>query len=438
MQAKTLKTLLSLCLTCLLSTVHAADRRQVQEPTYPQQICTTLNPEPGNNQQRIQLAIDNCPEGQAVQLIAANDQNTFLSGPLSIRSGIWLWVDKGAVLAASANPTDYDKGNGICGTISDQKGQCQPFIHIDNVQGGGLVGEGTIDGRGNQIMEGTTETWWQLARRAQKEGGYQNVPRLIQVDNAKNLIFYHIHLINSPNFHLALSKVQGITVWGVVIDTPADARNTDGIDPGAATDVTIAKSFIRTGDDNIAIKAGNNGPTRFISILDNHFYSGHGMSIGSETNSGVSYILIKDLTLDGTTSGIRIKSDSSRGGIVENVKYENVCLRNNIFPITMDTAYEGKKGNLIPWYHDILLKNVSGNGGNVLLNGYDSDHPLEVTFDGVKIHNLQGWHQQNALVHVAEGGLTPAPSTIPDTPAVETACTCEDKWLSFPLSAPMI
>lgn len=83
-----------------------------------------------------------------------------------------------------------------------------------------------------------------------------------------------------------LNKVQGITVWGIVIDTPADARNTDGIDPGAATDVTIAKSVIRAGDDNIAIKAGNSGPTRFISILDNHFYSGHGMSIGSETNSG--------------------------------------------------------------------------------------------------------------------------------------------------------
>ncbi len=432
MKVKTLTTLLSLCPAFLLSIAHAADRRQVQEPTYPQQSCTTLTPEPGNNQQRIQQAIDRCPAGQAVKLTAANGQNTFLSGPLSIRSGIWLWVDKGTMLAASANPADYDKGRGICGTLSNQKGQCQPFIHIENVQGGGLVGEGTIDGRGNQIMEGKTETWWQLARRAQKEGGNQNVPRLIQVDNAKNLTFYHIRLTNSPNFHLVLNKVQGITVWGIVIDTPADARNTDGIDPDAATDVTIAKSVIRTGDDNIAIKAGNSGPTRFVSILDNHFYSGHGMSIGSETNSGISDILIKDLTLDGTTSGIRIKSDSSRGGIVENVKVENVCLRNNKWPITLDTAYEGKKGNFIPWYHHISLKNLSGNGGKVVLNGYDSDHPLDVTFDGVKIDNLQGWHQQNVIVHVAEGGLTPAPSTIANATAVKTAYACEDKWLPFP------
>ncbi|MBT9428809.1 MULTISPECIES: glycosyl hydrolase family 28 protein [Symbiopectobacterium] len=156
------------------------------------------------------------------------------------------------------------------------------------------------------------------------------------------------------------------------------------------------------------------------------------MSIGSETNRGISDILIKDLTLDGTTSGIRIKSDSSRGGIVENVKVENVCLRDNKWPITLDTAYEGKNGNLIPWYHHILLKNVSGNGGKVVLNGYDSDHTLDVTFDGVKIDNLQGWHQQNAVVHVAEGGLTPAPSTITNATAVKTAYTCEGKWLPFP------
>jgi polygalacturonase len=81
----------------------------------------------------------------------------------------------------------------------------------------------------------------------------------------------------------------------VRIDTPADARNTDGIDPGASQDITIAHAFIRTGDDNIAIKAGK-GPTRHVSVLDSHFYAGHGMSIGSETQAGVSDILVRHLT----------------------------------------------------------------------------------------------------------------------------------------------
>ncbi len=213
-----------------------------------------------------------------------------------------------------------------------------------------------------------------MAARAprQREDGRQNVPRLIVIDRSNDITFYRVRLANSPNFHVVMNHVSGFTAWGVRIDTPADARNTDGIDPGASEDVTIAQSFIRTGDDDVAIKAGSAGATRFVSILDDHFYSGHGMSIGSETNGGVSNILVRNLTLDGTTSGLRIKSDVSRGGLVEHVRFENVCLRDNARPIDLYTAYDAKaQGALIPVYRDIVFKNVVGAGGRLIANGYD-------------------------------------------------------------------
>ena len=40
-----------------------------------------------------------------------------------------------------------------------------------------------------------------------------------------------------------------------------------------------------------------------MTISHNHFYWGHGMSIGSETNGGVSKIRVFDLSLDGTDAG---------------------------------------------------------------------------------------------------------------------------------------
>ncbi|WP_306180558.1 glycoside hydrolase family 28 protein [Rhizobium sp. AN73] len=218
-----------------------------------------------------------------------------------MKSGVTLWIDQGAVLTAVSDPRVYDRGNGRCGMIDDKGKACRPFILFDGTQGGGIVGDGAIDGRGGETMAGRSETWWQLARRAQAQGGKQNNPRLIEVDNARDITFYRIMLRNSPNFHVMLNSVAGATVWGVRIDTPADARNTDGIDPAASQDITIAHSFIRTGDDNIAIKAGN-GPTRHVSIVNDHFYWGHGLSIGSETNAGVSDILVRDVTLDGTAS----------------------------------------------------------------------------------------------------------------------------------------
>jgi polygalacturonase len=170
-------------------------------------------------------------------------------------------------------------------------------------------------------------------------------------------------------------------LWGVIIDTPATARNTDGIDPGASQDVTITHSFIRTGDDNIAIKAGS-GPSRHLSITDNHFYSGHGMSIGSEVNAGVSDVLVRNLTLDGTTSGLRIKSDASRGGLVSDILYSHICMRNTRWPVSFDTHYSPTaSGTSLPEYRNIILRDVNASGdrpATVILRGYDASHPLMV------------------------------------------------------------
>ena len=86
---------------------------------------------------------------------------------------------------------------------------------------------------------------------------------------------------------------NGFTVWGIRIDTPKTARNTDGIDPSASKNITVTQSYIRTGDDNIAIKGGD-GPVTNMTVIHNHFFSGHGMSIGSETKAGVSALRVTD------------------------------------------------------------------------------------------------------------------------------------------------
>ena len=116
------------------------------------------------------------------------------------------------------------------------------------------MGDGTIDGRGGETMLESQYSWWDLAQEA-RDGGSQQVPRLIVVNDSDNFTIYRITLRNSPNFHVSYNHGNGFTVWGVKIDTPhrvADsahplARNTDGIDPGNGTkNVTITHSYIRT------------------------------------------------------------------------------------------------------------------------------------------------------------------------------------------------
>jgi polygalacturonase len=387
---KSLQLACTAALAIMAAEAHAQDTRTVREPVAPPS-CAALAAAPASGQQndtaRIQAAIDKCAPGHALHLAARGADAVFVTGPLTLRDGVTLYVDAGVTLRASLDPMLYDRGAGTCGT-NDQSGKgCRPVITIDGVSGAGIMGEGTIDGQGGQLIAGKTESWWQIARRAQKEKTRQNVPRLIQVERARDITLYRITLRNSPNFHVAMNRVDGFTAWGVKIDTPHDARNTDGIDPGASRNVTIAHSWIRTGDDNVAIKAGSMGVTENVSILHNHFYSGHGMSIGSETDGGVRNILVEDLDMDGTTSGLRIKSNDRRGGEVRGVVYRNVCLRDVKWPLYIDTHYEpGETGNLIPNYADVRMEQVhSLTPGKLTLGGYDDKRPLRLALRDVVV-----------------------------------------------------
>ena len=379
-------------LAALCGSAIAQDARNVREPVIAPAcailIASRTTPDaPGKDDGgRIQDAIDHCPAGRAVRLAASNELRAFVSGPLLLRSGVSLEIASGATLYASLDPALYDRGRKACGTIDAAGGGCRPFITASDTTGSGIVGAGVIDGQGGQPMAGNNESWWQLARRA-VSGERQSVPRLIEVTKSRDFTLYKITLRNSPNFHVAMSLVDGFTAWGIRIDTPAHARNTDGIDPGASRNVTIAHSFIRTGDDNVAIKAGNSGMTENVSILHNHFYSGHGMSIGSETVGGVRRVLVDDLTLDGTTSGLRIKSDVSRGGLVSDITYRNICIRGVKWPIYMDTVYAANaSGGAVPRYENLVLERVHvTTPGRVLIKGHDAGHPIIASFSDVVV-----------------------------------------------------
>jgi polygalacturonase len=384
------------------STAQAQDTRDVREPKVPP-VCArltanlrsehgTLNEsaEASLDTARIQAGIDHCQAGQAIALQANGTNDAFLTGPLELKPGITLLVEKGATLFGTRNAREYDVRPGSCGKVNDDGRGCKPLIHVDHASHAGVMGEGTIDGQGGRPLLQEHSSWWDLAHQAKVENKKQNCPRIIVVDSSDDFTLYGITLKNSPNFHVIVNRTNGFTAWAVKIDAPATARNTDGIDPSSSSNVTIAYSWIRAGDDNIAIKAGKNGPATHMTILRNHFYSGHGMSIGSETEGGVSAIRVTDLTIEGADNGIRIKSDVSRGGLVRDVVYQDVCLRDVKNPIILDPFYSSTPGTLPPLYQEIHLRNVhSSGGGRLTLLGLDGQHLLQAQFDGVAVDGLK-------------------------------------------------
>ncbi|WON77375.1 glycoside hydrolase family 28 protein [Serratia sp. UGAL515B_01] len=312
---------------------------------------------------RIQAAINACSSG-AVKLVVGNSgENAFLSGPLTLKSDVMLWVDQGITLFASRSPADYQvAGKNNCGETASSDNGCNALITGTDVLNSGVVGEGIIDGRGGAIMTSgkyaNTLTWWDVGALTKTvSGANQNNPRLIQVTNknsakptSQNFTLYKITLQNAPKFHFVPSGVNGVTVWGVKVLTPSLAytvpgydcppgskpttsgspnytrastcftpdttKNTDAIDPGQSQNVLIAYNHISTGDDGVAIKSHNSSacvppiadkyagqlPIYTVSnvkILHNRLYFTHGMSIGSETDCGIKDVEIRDLTIDG-------------------------------------------------------------------------------------------------------------------------------------------
>jgi polygalacturonase len=436
--------------------IGAQDTRHVVEPHYPPP-CVVLHAdlaavggqlsdadERRLDTARIQQALDGCPANEAVVLRAAHSKQVFLTGPIHLRPGVTLQVDAHTVLAASRDPRQFDITPGSCGVVDDKGHGCQPLILAENAPGSGIMGDGAIDGRGGAKLLGQNTTWWDLAHEAKVTDHSQNCPRLLIVLRSDNFILYRITLRNSPNYHVAAQQTNGFTVWGVKIDTPGTARNTDAIDPGSSTNVSILHSWIRAGDDDVAITSGKAGPATNITVAHDHFYSGHGMSIGSPTSGGVSAVRVDDLTIDGADNGIRIKSDRSRGGLVHDVAYSDVCIRNVRNPLFFTPMYTTRGGDLLPEYRDIALHDVHVlTPGMLTLEGLDADHRLGLTFDnvfvdGVQPANLRADHA-NIIVGPRLGNLsasgedvtvTEAPDSHPGTPL-----DCSARFVPFPQDA---
>jgi len=446
-----------LVVTCVLlsaGSICAQDTRKVVEPHIPA-ACVTLEAQiaaPGGviaardeqklDTARIQSAMDTCAAAKAVVLTAKNANNVFLTGPLSLRSGVTLVVNAHTALVASRDPRVFDLTPGSCGVLSERGHGCKPIIIADGAHDSGIMGEGSIDGRGGAKILGQEITWWDLAHQAKMTDRNQSVPWMMVLRKADNFTLYKITLRNSPGFHVGVNETDGFTAWGVKIMTPKTARNTDGIDPGSSRNVTIAHCFIHTGDDDVAVKSGKAGPAQNISISHNHFYSGHGMSIGSGTSGGVDHMLVDDLTIDGADNGIRIKSDRSRGGLVHDLLYHNVCIRDTKNPLVFTPLYTTFSGDQLPVYRDITLQDVHiTTAGSYTFLGLDAAHKLGLTLDNVFADDQKNARFLNKDAEITigsrRGNLEPTGDdiTTAQTPnsTAGVPLACDARFVPFPV-----
>lgn len=346
-----------------------------------------------------QKAIDSCAEqgGGTVRVPAGY----YLISPIYLKSNIRLHLDKGAVLQASGEDAHYHPTEATQRWAGVPKlwPNAEKWIALINVADDSnvaLSGEGIIDGQG--------AIWWERWRadaRASGRRGSTNRPRLMFIKNAKNVLIEGVTFQNSPSFHIVFYNTENITIDRTQILAPDWAQNTDAIDPMDSRNVRITRNTISVGDDHIAIKSVfpdakmPDGNSRNFYIADNTFLFGRGLSIGSETASGVIDLLAENNTFKGSMYGIRIKSPRGIGGPVSNMVYRNTKMQDVETPIVLSGYYRGT-----PAKEDELQKMLAEGefkGGFVLGNQIyppdtDPAKPYDLNktpyFDNVRFENL--------------------------------------------------
>lgn len=290
---------------------------------------------------------------------------TWLTGPIDLCSRLNFHLEAGATIRFSPEFSLYSSG----------RDKYRPLLRASNAQDVVISGPGTINGSG--------DAWWTEARRFKAEARAQGSrndtsprPNLIGFERCVRVRLADITLTNSPKFNFVPARCTDVTVDGITILNPDDSPNTDGIDPSTTQRMLITRCTIDTGDDNIAVKAGaNNGDAVSDLLVENcTFLHGHGCSLGSELGAGVRNMLVRNCTFDGTDIGIRFKSDRLRGGLVENVVYENITMKNVGQAIVITSYYVGlpKPGEHdaaksvtadTPLWRNLTIRNVTATAG---------------------------------------------------------------------------
>jgi polygalacturonase len=337
----------------------------------------------------------------------------YLTGPIHLKSNITIYIDAGAELHFSDDFDDYlpmvqSRYEGVDVT------SFSPLFYAYEAENITIKGRGTINGHGKKwwdfvegYKEGQPRSKWQYIFDSlnknillpddpkQMKRGFLRPP-FIQPMYCKNVLIEGITIRNSPFWTVNPEFCENVTVTGVTINNPP-SPNTDGINPESCKYVHISNCHISVGDDCITIKSGKDipgrtkaAPAQNYTITNCTMLSGHGgVVIGSEMSGGVKNIVISNCVFDGTDRGIRIKTARGRGGVVEDIRVDNIIMKNiRDQAIVLDMEYARVPAEPVsertPQFRNIRLSNITAYTKTAMyINGLDEMPVQEISLHDV-------------------------------------------------------
>ncbi|KAL6555402.1 Polygalacturonase 1 [Orobanche gracilis] len=236
-----------------------------------------------------------CTSSGSVNLVVPQNKSYLLkpirfSGPCT--SNITMQI--GGTIIASDDRSDYSE-------------DLKHWLIFDSVESLEVTGGGTINGNGN--------IWWQNSCKINKTKPCTIAPTVYKDSiyaltfyGCTNLVVNNVKIENAQQMHVSFEKSTGVVASNLVVISPKNSPNTDGIHVADTRNIQISSCNIGTGDDCVSIANGSEK----VEAMDITCGPGHGISIGSlgsgDSEEYVSDVVVNGAKLSGTTNGVRIKT----------------------------------------------------------------------------------------------------------------------------------
>lgn len=382
------------------------------------------------NTKAIQNAIDDCAAGGGGIVIF--NKGVYLTGAVFVKSGVHLHIDKGVEIRGSQDIADYKEIDTRIAGI-EMKWPAA-LINVLNQKNVAISGEGLVHAQGKVFWE----MYWKLRKEYDAKGLRWIVdydakrPRTVLVSESSDVTLKGLTLQQAGFWTVQVLYSDHVTVDGLLIQNNIDGHgpSTDGVDIDSSSWVLVQNCDIDCNDDNFCLKAGRdwdglrvNRPTEYVVIRNCVGRKGAGLlTLGSETSGSIRHVLATNLRGNGTSNALNIKSATTRGGIVEDIYFEDITMDSvgTFLQVNMNWnptySYaklpDGYDVNTIPahWkkllskvdpvekgipvFKDVYIANVKINAAKRAINANGLDKSL-----------LKNFHLENVSIGAATTGL---------------------------------
>nr|WP_321357725.1 glycoside hydrolase family 28 protein [uncultured Draconibacterium sp.] len=314
----------------------------------------------------IQKTIDAAAEAGGGKVIFP--PGTYLSGALFVKSNVELHIGEGVIIRAIQDNDYYPrKWTRIAGIEMEWPAA---LINVYNEHNVRITGKGVIDGNGKYWWKKfwgdpryTGGMWGEYKEKGIRWAVDYDCERVrpVVIWKSEDVLLKDFTVKRAGFWTVSLTYSTRVHVNGLVVrnNIGGFGPSSDGIDTDSSKDVLVENCDIDCNDDNLCIKAGKdadglrvNRPAENIVYRNCITRAGHGLiTLGSETSGGMRNIEVYGLEAIGTNIGIRFKSAKVRGGLMENIHFHDIKMKDVANPFHFE----------LNWYPEYSYCNIPDN-----------------------------------------------------------------------------